>query len=115
MWSRSPRPGLPRARANCIIELSRAAVSGEIPELTAECACADPASFIRRFVALPGIGPWTAEYVALRALRWPDAFPAGDLALRKAMGGVSAARLRTTSERWRPWRAYAAQHLWASL
>ena len=88
---------------------------GTLPELGGDGACTDPASFIRRFVALPGIGPWTAEYVALRALRWPDAFPAGDLALRRAMGGLSAAKLRTASEPWRPWRAYAAQHLWASL
>jgi AraC family transcriptional regulator, regulatory protein of adaptative response / DNA-3-methyladenine glycosylase II len=107
--------GLTRARAECVVMLARAVSDGTLPELAGDGACADPAEFIRRFVALPGIGPWTAEYVAMRALRWPDAFPAGDLGLRKAMGGISAARLRAAAEPWRPWRAYAAQHLWASL
>jgi AraC family transcriptional regulator of adaptative response / DNA-3-methyladenine glycosylase II len=65
--------------------------------------------------ALPGVGPWTASMIALRAHGDPDAFPASDLALRKAMGGASAQALEEASQRWRPWRAYAAQHLWASL
>ncbi|MEO8560770.1 MAG: AlkA N-terminal domain-containing protein [bacterium] len=107
--------GLTRARAECIVALARAVASGALPELTGEGTCVDPSSFVRRFVALPGIGQWTADYVTMRALRWPDAFPAGDLGLRKAMGGLTVARLRTASEPWRPWRAYAAQHLWASL
>ena len=107
--------GLTRARAECVVALARAVADGTLPELDGDGACTDPGSFIRRFVALPGIGPWTAEYVALRALRWPDAFPAGDLALRRAMGGLTAPKLRAASEPWRPWRAYAAQHLWASL
>jgi len=68
--------------------------------------------FVSRFVKLPGIGPWTAQYVAMRALGEPDAFPDGDLGLKHASGGVD---LKTRSERWRPWRAYAALHLWASL
>ena len=64
--------------------------------------------------AIPGIGPWTVEYVALRGLADPDAFPATDLALRRswsALGG-DPADLHRVAERWRPWRAYAAQHLW---
>jgi AraC family transcriptional regulator of adaptative response / DNA-3-methyladenine glycosylase II len=64
-------------------------------------------------LALPGIGPWTVEYIALRAMGWPDAFPAGDLGLRRALGDVSTSECETRSERWRPWRAYAAAHLWA--
>lgn len=67
---------------------------------------------------LPGIGPWTADYIAMRALRHPDAFPAGDIALRKALGkgeAVSPAAAETASQRWRPWRAYAAALLWQSL
>jgi len=107
--------GLTRARAECVVMLARAVADGTLPELASDGACTDPASFVRRFVTLPGIGPWTAEYVAMRALRWPDAFPAGDLGLRKAMGGLTPARLRAASEPWRPWRAYAAQQLWASL
>jgi len=68
--------------------------------------------FVARFVALPGIGPWTAHYVAMRALGEPDAFPSSDLGLKHASGGVD---LDDRSERWRPWRSYAALHLWASL
>lgn len=64
--------------------------------------------------ALPGIGPWTVEYVALRALGDPDAFPAHDLVLRQVLGGMSPAQARLRAERWRPWRGYAAQHLWTS-
>ncbi len=104
--------GLPRARAECIIALARAAARGELPELASDAACGDPAGFTRRFTAIPGIGAWTAEYVMMRALAWPDAFPEGDIALRRAMGGLSPADLRAAAEPWRPWRAYAALHLW---
>ena len=65
--------------------------------------------------ALPGIGAWTAHYVAMRALRWPDAFPASDLGIRKALGGVTAKAAAGRAEAWRPWRSYAAVHLWTSL
>ena len=68
--------------------------------------------FAARMVALPGIGPWTAQYVAMRALGEPDGFPASDLGLKHASPGVD---LATRSENWRPWRSYAALHLWASL
>ncbi len=107
--------GIPRARAACLVSLARAVADGELPELAGDGPAPDPEGFIRRFIALPGIGAWTAEYVAMRALGWRDAFPAGDLGLRKAMGGVTEAALRQAAERWRPWRAYAAQQLWASL
>ena len=68
---------------------------------------------------LPGFGPWTVAYLAMRALRDPDAIPITDLGIRKALdrfgaGGTPSDRLART-ERWRPWRAYAAMHLWASL
>jgi AraC family transcriptional regulator of adaptative response / DNA-3-methyladenine glycosylase II len=63
---------------------------------------------------LPGIGPWTVEYIAMRALRDPDAFPAGDLVLRNALGGISARELLARADAWRPWRAYAAMHLWSA-
>jgi AraC family transcriptional regulator, regulatory protein of adaptative response / DNA-3-methyladenine glycosylase II len=68
---------------------------------------------------LPGIGEWTAEYIAMRQLREPDAFPAADIGLMRAMAGSegprpSASELLAWAERWPPWRAYAAQHLWAS-
>ena len=65
-----------------------------------------------------GIGPWTAEYVAMRALKDPDAFPASDLGLLSAIEPprrVSPKDLEARAERWRPWRAYAAMLLWGSL
>jgi AraC family transcriptional regulator of adaptative response / DNA-3-methyladenine glycosylase II len=107
--------GLPRARAECVLGLARAVVGGELPELVSDGPPSDPEAFGRRLGDLPGVGAWTVEYVTMRALHWPDAFPDGDIALRKAMGGLSPARLRAAAESWRPWRAYAAQHLWASL
>jgi AraC family transcriptional regulator of adaptative response / DNA-3-methyladenine glycosylase II len=68
--------------------------------------------------SLSGIGPWTAQYVALRALGEPDAFPAGDVVLRRIAGGKGAAMstraLEERAEAWRPWRGYAAQHLWVA-
>ena len=62
----------------------------------------DPEAVIGKLQALPGIGDWTAQYIAMRALRWPNAFPAGDLGLLKAWGETSAQQLRQTSEAWRP-------------
>ncbi|MGA8205601.1 MAG: DNA-3-methyladenine glycosylase, partial [Woeseiaceae bacterium] len=72
----------------------------------------------RALVSLRGIGAWTAEYVALRALKDPDAFPASDLGLLKAVEGAGidgATALAHRAEAWRPWRAYAALLLWSSL
>jgi len=74
---------------------------------------------IARLTSLPGIGAWTAQYMAMRALREPDAFPAADVGLLRAIAAPgrarpSAAWLAAESERWRPWRAYAAQHLWSA-
>jgi AraC family transcriptional regulator of adaptative response / DNA-3-methyladenine glycosylase II len=63
---------------------------------------------------LPGIGPWTANYIAMRALHWPDAFPDGDIMLLKA-AKLTRKQLLAHAERWRPWRAYATHYLWQSL
>ena len=87
-------------KARCEIDLS----PGTHPENT-----------IQALTQLPGVGEWTAHYVAMRALRWPDAFPAGDLGLLKAVGDGSPRELRRLAEAWRPWRAYAAMYLWDSL
>lgn len=73
---------------------------------------AHPDAVIARLVALPGIGPWTAHYIAMRALRWADAWPTGDIALRNALGHVTAKRADELSQPWRPWRSYAVLHLW---
>ncbi|WP_227423966.1 DNA-3-methyladenine glycosylase 2 family protein [Pengzhenrongella sicca] len=109
--------GLTGARAGTLARLA-AAVAGGLP-LTVG---ADRAQVRAGLLALPGIGPWTADYVALRALGDPDVFPAGDLVLRKALadlpGGaghpldIAAATRRAAA--WSPWRGYAAQHLWTA-
>lgn len=103
--------GLVAARAECVRTLARAVCDKKV-SLVAE---QDPEAFIERLTALPGIGPWTAHYVAMRGLRWPDAFPHSDLGLGKALGGRSASEMLGLAEGWRPWRAYAAMHLWDGL
>jgi AraC family transcriptional regulator of adaptative response / DNA-3-methyladenine glycosylase II len=75
---------------------------------------ADPQTTMSRLMEVPGIGAWTASYIAMRALRWTDAFPAGDIVIRKRLGGVSAGEAERMSAAWRPWRSYATMHLWAS-
>ncbi len=108
--------GMPAARAETIRTLARAVSEGEpILDLAPDLNTA-----VARLTALPGIGDWTAQYVAMRALREPDAFPAGDLGLRKALAGEdgvlpTTAALRRRAEAWRPWRAYAAMLLWRDL
>ncbi len=102
--------GMPGARADAVLALARAVASGAFDLAPG----GDPVLAMRALTALPGIGDWTAQYIAMRALRWPDAFPANDLVLRRAAGNLSAAALRARAEAWRPWRAYAAMHLWRS-
>ena len=100
--------GIVQARARSIIALAEEMESGRL-KLEAG---APPGATIEQLVALPGIGPWTAQYIAMRALRWPDAFPKEDIALRNKLGGVTAARAEELSQAWRPWRSYATLHLW---
>ena len=103
--------GIVTARAEAIQALAREMAAGRLllePGADAEATMA-------RLQTLPGIGAWTAHYLAMRALGWPDAFPHTDLALRRAMGDPSPRRLLEKAEKWRPWRAYAAMHLWKSL
>jgi AraC family transcriptional regulator of adaptative response / DNA-3-methyladenine glycosylase II len=69
---------------------------------------------IGNLMGLPGVGPWTAQYIAMRALHWPDAFPDGDLMLQKA-AGTGRKELLARAEAWRPWRAYATHYLWRTL
>jgi len=71
--------------------------------------------FAAALEALPGVGPWTAQYIAMRALAWPDAFPHPDVAVLKAMKQGRAKGALAAAESWRPWRAYAVLHLWKSL
>jgi AraC family transcriptional regulator of adaptative response / DNA-3-methyladenine glycosylase II len=72
-----------------------------------------PDEVIRQLTGLPGIGQWTAHYIAMRAMRWPDAFPKEDIAVRNSLGGVTAKEAEALSQSWRPWRSYAVMHLWA--
>lgn len=102
--------GMPRRRAEAIIALARAVADGAV----ALDGTAAPAQVIESLVQLPGIGPWTAQYVAMRACRDPDALPAGDLGLCKALG-VTPRELARRAEAWRPWRSYAVMTLWDSL
>jgi AraC family transcriptional regulator of adaptative response / DNA-3-methyladenine glycosylase II len=103
--------GLPGARARSLQALARAVAEGSV-RLERH---ADVAETMAALEELPGIGAWTAHYIAMRALRWPDAFPASDLGVRKALGGLSAKAATERAEAWRPWRAYAVLHLWTSL
>lgn len=109
--------GLTRARAEAVVALARATVAGA---LDFPAGTTTHAQAVAALKTIRGVGEWTAQYVALRALRFPDAFPDGDLGLRKALAGpgeppVSTVVLRAHAERWRPWRAYAVLHLWESL
>jgi len=105
--------GLTRARAQTLRRLAAAVASGR---LTID-ADGDPEATLEGLAALDGIGEWTVQIVALRALGSPDALPAGDLGLRKALAVAgrlaSPAEVRAAGERWRPWRSYATIHLWA--
>jgi AraC family transcriptional regulator of adaptative response / DNA-3-methyladenine glycosylase II len=105
------RIGIPGKRAESIRAIARAVTSGEI----ALDGSMPPEAVIERIRSLPGLGPWTANYVAMRALGAPDAFPASDLGLLKAAGFTSARKLGAAAEAWRPWRSYAAFTLWRSL
>ncbi|XXX74072.1 AlkA N-terminal domain-containing protein [Sorangium sp. So ce134] len=100
--------GVPRARAAAITGLAARVARGEV----ALDASRGLEETVRALSEVPGVGAWTAHYIAMRALREPDAFPATDLGLRRALGGVSGADLLAMAEAWRPWRAYAAMLLW---
>jgi AraC family transcriptional regulator, regulatory protein of adaptative response / DNA-3-methyladenine glycosylase II len=110
--------GLPRARAAAVHAVAAAFAAGRValpgPAAgSAPVAAGGPAAVALE--ALPGIGPWTAAYVAMRAARDPDAFPAADLGVRRALGDLDPRRAEERSQRWRPWRSYAVMHLWSSL
>ncbi|HZP93059.1 MAG TPA: AlkA N-terminal domain-containing protein [Burkholderiales bacterium] len=102
------RLGVIGARARSILALSKAASSGRV----ALRPGADVETTLAQLEALPGIGDWTAQYIAMRALAWPDAFPASDLGVLRALREKSPKRAAAAAERWRPWRAYAVMHLW---
>jgi AraC family transcriptional regulator of adaptative response / DNA-3-methyladenine glycosylase II len=102
---------LPRSRGAALVALGSAVAGGMLV-----LARRERLEATLEALRAPGVGPWTAQLVAMRALREPDVFPAGDLALRRALGGggapVAEAEALRRAHAWRPWRAYAAQHLW---
>ncbi|MET3390453.1 AraC family transcriptional regulator of adaptative response / DNA-3-methyladenine glycosylase II [Variovorax sp. 1140] len=102
------RLGIVRQRQTALQAIAREVASGRL----ALHAGADVPSTIAALQELPGIGAWTAQYIAMRALRWPDAFPAGDVALQKALGVTTARAASETSQAWRPWRSYAVLRAW---
>ncbi len=106
--------GIVKSRQAALIALAQAVDSGALalhPGAPVEAT-------LQHLLALPGIGPWTAQYIAMRALRWPDAFPAGDVVIQNVLGlrdaphPANAAELH--AQKWRPWRAYAAVRAWHS-
>jgi AraC family transcriptional regulator of adaptative response / DNA-3-methyladenine glycosylase II len=102
--------GMPRARRETIRALARAVRDGHIKFE----GIVESNSFLERLMEIPGIGKWTAQYVAMRALGEPDAFPAGDAALISALNLTEPSQLESRAESWRPWRSYATMYLWTS-
>ena len=103
--------GLPRTRATTIRSLAHAVADGRLQFGAGQRLD----EFVARCTALPGIGTWTAHYIAMRALAHPDAFPAGDLILQQVLGHpghLSERAAEVRSQTWRPWRSYAVVHLW---
>ena len=102
------RLGITRKRAETLIALSQAVANGVL-QLEPGSRVEDTFRELRR---IPGIGEWTVQYIAMRALSWPDAFPHTDLAVKKGLGHESPKKILQLAEKWRPWRAYATLHLW---
>jgi len=103
--------GITKQRARTLIALAQAVGTGGL--------LLEPGRRIEETLAqlrkIPGIGEWTAQYIAMRALSWPDAFPHTDLGIRRALGENNPQKVLALADKWRPWRAYAVLHLWASL
>lgn len=103
--------GITKQRAGTLISLAQAVANGRV--------LLEPGRHVEETLEqlrdIPGIGEWTAQYIAMRALAWPDGFPHTDLGIQKALGETDPRRILQIAEKWRPWRAYAAMHLWAGL
>jgi AraC family transcriptional regulator of adaptative response / DNA-3-methyladenine glycosylase II len=102
--------GIVGSRAKTLIALAEAVADQRIQLSYA----ADVDAQIESLMQVPGVGPWTAQYIAMRALHWPDAFPSRDLVLLKA-ARTTHRELVARAQAWRPWRAYAAHYLWQSI
>jgi AraC family transcriptional regulator of adaptative response / DNA-3-methyladenine glycosylase II len=103
--------GMPSARARALLHLAMAASTGSL-DLASSSSMAELEA---RLLAIPGIGPWTAQYILMRAAAWPDAFPVFDAGLAAALGVPRRAVTTDIAAAWRPWRSYATLHLWTDL
>jgi AraC family transcriptional regulator of adaptative response / DNA-3-methyladenine glycosylase II len=103
--------GLTQVKTNSLYLLANALLKGEIDLSTT----ADPEKEILGLKKLPGFGAWTAEYIAMRTLGWPDAFLPTDLSVRKAFSNLTLKEVLLLAEEWRPWRSYAIVNIWCSL
>jgi AraC family transcriptional regulator of adaptative response / DNA-3-methyladenine glycosylase II len=108
---RIARLGVIALRARAIVALAQSVASGAV-RLDPSAEVGATLGALRK---IAGIGPWTAQYITMRALSWPDAFPHPDVAVAKALGGDTPRRALARAEDWRPWRSYAVLHLWRSL
>jgi AraC family transcriptional regulator of adaptative response / DNA-3-methyladenine glycosylase II len=103
--------GIIAARGRTIHELAKTLEQGEIDfDL-----CAQPETEMKKLLAIPGIGNWTAQYIAMRTMEWPDAFLETDVGVKKALWPHTSKDLLEMAEAWRPWRSYATINLWNSL
>lgn len=103
--------GVISARSNTIYQLARALIQKEIDfDL-----CAQPEEEMKKLMAIRGIGSWTAQYIAMRAMEWPDAFLETDAGVKKALQPYTSKELLKMAEEWRPWRSYATVNLWNTL
>jgi AraC family transcriptional regulator of adaptative response / DNA-3-methyladenine glycosylase II len=105
------RLGIIARRARAIVLLARAVADGRI----VLAPHGDIEATLAALRDVPGIGEWTAQAIAMRSLHWPDAFPAADIGVMKALKERRGARIAQLADRWRPWRAYAVMHLWSAL
>ena len=103
--------GITRAKAETILTLAKKIANSEI-DFT---LCVRPEAEIEKLMSIPGIGPWTAQYIAMRAMSWPDAFPHTDYGLKKALAPLSENEILKIAQAWRPWRSYATINVWNSL
>lgn len=103
--------GVTRARALTILSLAQKISNGELDF----SLCVQPEEEIKKLMSVSGIGAWTAQYIAMRAMGWPDAFPHTDHGVKKALAPLAEAEILKTAEAWRPWRSYATVNLWNSL
>ncbi len=103
--------GVTSARSRTILELTKAIIEGEIDF----DFCPNPEEEMKKLMNIKGIGSWTAQYIAMRAMKWTDSFLETDVGIKKALEGYSAKKLLEMAENWRPWRSYATINLWNSL